>query len=99
MLAAAYEVTGDQLANYLEKKTFPAGQGVVRSQWRDEPTKVVDMCFIDGDFFTQTPGPPEADRSAVRVLVVIADGQPQLWAMARQDESALPTTDPATMPE
>lgn len=95
-LAAAYEATGDQLATYLET-TSPEGEGVSPSVWRDQPTKVVYMCLIDGDLFTQTPGPPEADRSAVRVLVVIADGEAHLWRIARKDRSAVPTTDPATM--
>jgi hypothetical protein len=96
-LAAAYEVTGDQLATYLERESAAGGLGDSPSVWREQPTKVVDMCLIDGDLFTQTPGPPEADRTAARVLVVISDGNPQLWAIARKDKSTLPTTDPATM--
>ncbi len=89
-LAAAYEVTGEQLATYLET-TFGHG----RSQWRDRPTQVVEMCIFDGDFDTMTPGPP-GDKSALRVLVVISDGVAQFWARTRET-SAIPTTDPATM--
>ena len=68
----------------------------MRSPWRDQPTKLVDMCIFDGDFDTMTPGPPEADRSAARILVVIADGEALLWQVAR-DKSDVSTTDPATM--
>lgn len=91
VLAAAYEVTGDQLATYMET-TFAH----TPSQWRDQPTKVVEMCVYDGDFDTMTPGPPGHDTSAVRVLVVISDGAADLWAITR-DRSSIPTTDPATM--
>jgi hypothetical protein len=96
-LAAAYEVTGEQLATYLERASAENGLGDSPSVWRQQPTKVVDMCIFDGDLFTETSGPPEADRSAVRVVVVISDGVAHPWAIARKDQSSLPTTNPATM--
>lgn len=95
-LAAAYEVSGQQLAAYFEKAWAQPGIGNSPSVWREQPTKMVSMCLFDGDFMTQTPGPP-GDRSAVRVLVVIVDGDPQLWMIARTDRLSLPTTDPATI--
>jgi hypothetical protein len=92
-VAAAYRVTGEELATYLERRSSP---GDSPSVWRDQPDKLVDMCIIDGDLYTQTPGPP-GDRSAVRVLVVISDDGPLLWSIARKDKSGLPTTDPSTL--
>lgn len=88
-LAAAYEVTGEQLGAYRPSAFGPY------DPWQEN--EVVDMCLFDGDFTTMTPGPPEADRSAVRVLVVISDRETLLWSIARKDQSALPTTDPATI--
>lgn len=98
-VAAAYEVTGVQLATYLEAVHSANGSGAWRSVWREQPNKVVDLCLIDGDMRTQTPGPPEADRSAVRVAVVIEDDVAKLWEIARSDKSQLPITDPATVPD
>ncbi|MEP7158193.1 MAG: hypothetical protein ABI797_02105 [Chloroflexota bacterium] len=94
-VAAAYEVTADELANYLEMRYSDNGLGGT-SVWRDQKTKIVDMCIFDGDFLTMTPGPPEADRSAVRLLVIIFDAQPLLWSWAT-DKTKLPTIDPATI--
>jgi hypothetical protein len=90
-LAAAYEVTGEQLAAYRPEAFGPY------DPWAEN--EVVSMCLFDGDFSTMTPGPPEADRSAVRVLVVIAERETLLWSIARRDEDVLPTTDPAKMTE
>ena len=90
-LAAAYEVTGDQLLAYLKRATGQDGYGEPLSTWQKQPAKTVDMCLFDGDFYTMTPGPPGADRSAMRVLVLIADGEALLWSMTRKDRSYLPT--------
>jgi hypothetical protein len=94
-LAAAYQVTGAQLAAYIENNAAQ-GEMTFDSMWRDQPSKVVDMCLFDGDFTTMTPGPPGHDNSAVRVLVVISDGVADLWSIT-QAKSALPTTDPLTI--
>ena len=94
-LAAAYEVTGDQLLTYLENARGQSGYGEPLTTWQRQPNKVVNMCLFDGEFETMTPGPPEADRSAVRVLVLIADGDALLWTIARKDRSLLPATNPA----
>lgn len=50
------------------------------------------VCIIDGDFDTRSPGPPGHDTTAKRVLVLIRDGTPELWALAR-DTSSMPTPD------
>ena len=97
ILAAAYEVTGEQLVSYLERQTGQDGYGEPLSTWQTQPTKLVDMCLFDGDFDTMTPGPPGHDTSAVRVLVLIADGEALLWAITRDRES-LPIDDPAVLP-
>lgn len=96
-LAAAYEVTSGQLADFLERIGEQNGVGGSLLQLRDDPNKIVDVCTFDGDFTTKTPGPPGHNNTAVRVLVAIADGQAQLWAMAIKDRSVLPTTDPAKL--
>jgi hypothetical protein len=93
-IAAAYRITGKELATYLDR--FTAREGDSPSVWGDQPDKLVDMCIIDGDLYTQTPGPP-GDGSAVRVLVIVSDDGPFLWTIARKDKSLLPTTDPATI--
>jgi hypothetical protein len=95
-VSAAYALTGDELASYLEKASSANGLGDSSSVWRTKAETVVQMCLIDGDLFTQTPGPPEADRTAVRVLVVISNGDAQLWAIARADKSQLPLRDTST---
>lgn len=96
-LAAAYAVNGEQLASYLEQMHEANGVGGSASTWRDKPTQRLNMCIFDGDFTTLTPGPPGHDTSASRVLVLIVDGQADLWAIALEDQSAVPTTDPATL--
>lgn len=98
-LAVAYDVTGIQLAAYMEMVDDIGGVGGVPSTWRDQPDKDIRMCLFDGDFNTLTPGPPGHDTSAVRVLVLVADGQADLWALARKDTSVLPAIDPATLPQ
>jgi hypothetical protein len=90
-LAAAYEVTGAQLAAY-EETFFDQ----IMSEWSDHPTDVVDVCIFDGDFDTMTPGPSGHDTSATRVLVVISAGRPELWAITR-NKPGIPTTNPATI--
>jgi hypothetical protein len=50
------------------------------------------VCVIDGDFDTRTPGPPGHDTTAKRILVLVRDGMPELWAMTR-DPAAMPTPD------
>lgn len=97
-LAAAYDVTGAELANYLETSFAQNAPGwSISSSWRDQPAATLSMCIFDGDFSTMTPGPPGHDTSAVRVLVVIAGTGPQLWRITRQ-AGAIPTNDPALMP-
>ena len=94
-LAAAFDVKGIQLATYMEMV-----DGGGHSTWRDQPDKDIRMCLFDGDFntFTSTPG-PEYDTSAVRVLVLVVDGQADLWALAKEDTSVLPAIDPASLPQ
>lgn len=94
-LAAAHKVTGAQVAAFLEDVARQNGAGGTVGTWRDQPTDLVDVCIFDGDFYTMTPGPPGHDNTAVRVLVTVAGGQAQLWAIARKDGSAIPTSDPA----
>lgn len=95
-LAAAYEVTGEELATYIEA-TSDSMIAPGQSTWHDQANKVVDACLFDGDFVTKTPGPPGHDTSAVRILVVISDGQAFPWAIARKDPTTLPITDPGTL--
>ena len=95
-VAAAYEVTGAQLTSYFVKTLDADPNQTNGSDWWDQPTKRVDMCLYDGDFSTMTPGPPEADRSAVRVLIVISDGDAQFWASTR-NKASIPATDPASI--
>lgn len=94
-LAAAYAVTGEQLARY-KSAAFDDGSSIP-SQPIADPTDTLAMCLFDGDFATMTPGPPQADRSAERVLVSISDGVPQLESIAKT-RSSLPTTNPALLP-
>jgi hypothetical protein len=97
-LAAAWDVTGNQLAAYMEHIDEINGGGPNNSIWREKPNKQLTVCIFDGDFETMTPGPPGHDTSSPRVLIVIEDGLADLWAMARQDASlGLPLTDPATL--
>lgn len=96
-MAAAYTVNANQLAVYLEKAFSEAGMGDEPSTWRKQGTKSVNMCIFDGDMTTMTPGPAEADRSAVRVLVVISDGDAQLWMGATNDRGVIPIVDPASL--
>lgn len=98
-VAAAYEVTGEQLTKYFVKTLDANPNQSNGSAWWNHPTKRVDMCLFDGDFTTMTPGPPGADKSAPRVLVVISDGDAEFWALAREDPNALPAVDPATLPD
>lgn len=97
-LAAGYEVNGAQLATYFERlHETTRSADAPRSTWRDNPTKQLTVCVFDGDFVSLTPGPPGHDTSVSRVLVVIEDGAASLWAIALDDRSAIPTTDPATL--
>jgi len=89
-IAAAYEVTGEQLAVFIED-TF----GETDSSFRDQRTALFDECIFDGDFYTQVSTPDGQDTSARRVLVVISGGRAELWRQSL-DPSAIPTTDPAT---
>jgi len=84
-LVASWDVTGEQLATYLAAR---AGQEV-QWRWSDNPKASVEACIFDGDFETMTPGPPGNDRTAARVLIVIAGGTAQLWSVAKTKD-ALP---------
>lgn len=94
-IAAAYEVTGEQASRYFETVFNNGDNG---SDWWNQPTKLVDLCFFDGDFETQTPGPSGHDTTFAHLLVVISDGDAQLWALSHKDQPPLPTTNPATIP-
>lgn len=96
-IAAAYEVTGEQLTRYFVRE-LNYSEMSNGSVWWNQPTKIVDMCLFDGDFDTTTPGPPGHDISFAHLLVVIDDGKPELWALSHKDQPPLPTTDPATIP-
>lgn len=95
-LAAAFEVTGEQLTSYFVTILDADRNQSNGSDWWDEPEKLVELCLYDGDFTTMTPGPEGNDTSAIRVLIVISDGDPQFWARTR-DIATIPATDPATM--
>jgi len=92
-LAAAYAVTGPELDRYLSDQARRAGVELGSTGWANGRSATVSMCLFDGDFLRNTPGPPGHDRSAVRMLVVVADGKARLWSMAKE-KSALPTKDP-----
>lgn len=96
-LAASYEVTGAQLDTYFARMHETNGGGGSPLPWEDKPNKQLTMCIFDGDFTTLTPGPPGHDTSSPRVLVVIEDGLADLWSIALEDRSVIPTTDPATL--
>jgi hypothetical protein len=96
-VAAAYDVNGSELAIYLERMHDEAGVGGYPSTWRDKPTQRLTMCIFDGDFTTLTPGPEGHDTSASRVLILIDDTHAFLWAIALEDASAIPITDPNTL--
>jgi hypothetical protein len=96
-VAGAYQITGSQLANYLESNSLRAGIAAVQSQWRQRSTDLVEVCLIDGNFETETPGPPGHDTSAARVLIVIAGDETRLWALSRGIDESLPEIDPKTL--
>lgn len=97
-VAAAYEVTGKQMSRYfivaLDHSDMSNG-----ADWWNSATKIVDMCVFDGDFETQTPGPPGHDTNATRVLVVIdgSDAFPWAFCFSNMSSCGIPTTDPATI--
>jgi hypothetical protein len=96
-IAAAYEVTGEQMSRYFVEELDHSG-GSNGADWWNSPTKIVDMCVLDGDFETQTPGPPGHDTTATRVLVVVDGGDAFPWAFCFSNMSCgIPTTDPATI--
>ena len=97
-IAAAYEVTGEQLTDYFVV-VLNHGHMSNGADWWNDPTQTVEMCVLDGDFETQTPGPPGHDTNATRVLVVIDDGDAFSWAFcfSSQPSCGIATTDPASL--
>lgn len=95
-LAAAYAVSGPELDRYLSDQASRAGVELGSTGWASDTSEDVSMCLFDGDFLTNTPGPPGHDRSAVRVLVVVANGKARLWSVTTE-KSALPATDPGSV--
>jgi hypothetical protein len=96
-IAAAYEVTGEQLTRYFIT-VLNHGEMSNGSDWWNQAANVVDLCIFDGDFDTQTPGPPGHDTTAVRVLVVIDGSGAFSWAFCFSDPCGIAITDPATIP-
>ena len=99
-VAAAYEVTGAQLTRYFTTVLNQGGGGGQGngSDWWNNPNKLVYLCILDGDFNTETPGPPGHDTTATRVLVVIEGGDAFPWAFCFSNTCGITTTDPATIP-
>lgn len=97
-VAAAYEVTGEQMTNYFVVQLNHGGISN-GADWWNSPTKTVDMCAFDGDFQTETPGPPGHDTNATRVLVVVdgSDVFPWAFCFSNQTSCGIPTADPATL--
>lgn len=94
-VAAAFEVSGEQLATYVDTVTdAPKG---APSVWHEKPTKILDLCIIDGDFLAKTPSMPGDDQSAERAAIVIEDGSAKLLLVAFNDQAQIPIVDPATM--
>jgi hypothetical protein len=99
-IAAAYEVTGEQMTRYFITALHHSDMSNGADWWHD-PSRLVDMCVFEGDFITMTPGPsPSGDitptgnvgPTVTRVLVVIDNGNAEYWA------SGVPLTDPASIP-
>ena len=97
-IAAAYEVTGEQMTNYFVVE-LDHGEMSNGADWWNSKTKTVDMCVFDGDFEAQTPGPPGHDTNATRVLVVIDGSDAFSWAFCFRSQTScgIPTTDPASL--
>jgi hypothetical protein len=97
-VAAAYEVTGEQLTRYfiqqLEHSDMTNG-----ADWWDNPKTTVDLCVLDGDFDTQTPSGGQPVQRAKRVLVVIEGDEAFAWAFCfpRNVACGISTTDPASI--
>jgi hypothetical protein len=101
-IAAAHEVTGEQMTRYFVTALHHSDMSNGADWWHD-PSKLVDMCVFEGDFITMTPGPsPSGDvtptgnvgPTVTRVLVVINNGDAEFWASG----SGVPLTNPATIP-
>ena len=90
-VAAAFAVTGTEYARFQER-TFPG----MTSQWNDKPSAIVYVCFLDGDFELTSPGPPDRDNTAKRIVVSVADGVTQLFVTSKTTES-LPIVDPGLL--
>jgi hypothetical protein len=96
-VAAAYEVNGEQLTRYFVTELNGSNAFSNGEDWWNQPNKLVDLCILDGDFNTETPGPPGHDTTAVRVLVVIDGSEAFPWAFCFSYLCSIPTTDPATL--
>jgi hypothetical protein len=94
-VAAAYEVTGEQLTRYFDTELNHGGWPNGADWWNDR-TKLVDLCILDGDFDTETSGPPGHNTLFTEILVVIDNGKPFAWVFS--DQGHIPLTDPATIP-
>lgn len=81
-LAAAYRMSGPEIADYTEGQAQASGISVT-SPWRDVPG-TRDLCIFDGDF-RMADG-----RTAKRVLVLIGDDGPRLWARATSSREDIP---------
>jgi hypothetical protein len=93
-IAAAHEVTGEQLTRYFITELGQSDMSNGADWWHD-PSRLVDMCVFEGDFITMTPGPSPTGNvtpTATRVLIVIENGDAEFWAIG------VPLTDPATIP-
>ena len=95
-IAAAYEVTGEQMTRYFDAVLNQGGNN--GADWWNSPTKTVDMCVFDGDFEAETPGLPGDDTNATRVLVVSDSSDTMSWAFCFSSQSSceISLADPAT---
>lgn len=94
-VSGAFNVTGLQLANYLETIAERGGGFSFDSPWRSRAEESLALCFLDGSFTSTLPGPPGHDTTADRAIVIVADGQPELYAAGKQDD--IPVEDPTTL--
>jgi hypothetical protein len=99
-VAAAYHVDGAQMTRYF-KSILGSGDGPYGngSSWWDNSAASVYMCVYDGDFQTETPGPPGHDTNATRILVVVDANEAFAWSFCFRSMTScgISTADPATI--
>jgi hypothetical protein len=89
-LSGAFIVTLQQWTTWEEKRTRSHSPLPL-----ENPDKLVAVCFIDGDFTSETSGPPGNDRHHTRIVVLVYDNfvEPHMYGT----KESIPVEDPAAM--